>query len=121
MELVHQPTYTREDRTLLALTHLSQLLDYFTGIGGTIGPLVLWLANKDRVIDMDEHGKAIINFRISSFIYALLSIPAIFIFGLGIITLLGVVALGIILPIVNAVKASNGEKPNYYISIPFLT
>ena len=70
---------------------------------------------------MDEHGKAILNFRISTIIYAILSIPAIFIFGLGIITLLAVIALGVILPIINAVKAINGQKPNYYISIPFIS
>lgn len=122
MELVHTPEIVtpREDTTLLALTHLSQLLDYVTGFGGTIAPLVFWLANKDRVVDMDEHGKAILNFRISTILYALLSIPAIFIFGLGIITLLAVIALGVILPIINAVKAINGQKPNYYISIPFI-
>ena len=63
MELVHKPEIVipREDTTLLALTHLSQLLDYVTGFVGTIAPLLLWLANKDRVIDMDEHGKAILN------------------------------------------------------------
>lgn len=123
MELVHQPevVISREDNTLLALTHLSQLLDYVTGFGGTIAPLVLWLANKDRVIDMDEHGKAIMNFRISMFIYAILSIPLILFFGIGLLTLLAVIGLGIVLPIINAVKAINGQKPDYYVSITFLT
>ncbi|TVZ51377.1 DUF4870 domain-containing protein [Dokdonia sp. Hel_I_53] len=121
METVHTPTVVREDKTLLALTHLSQLLDYVTGVGGTIVPLVLWVLNKDRVLDMDMHGKAILNFRISLWIYAILSIPAILLFGLGIITLLLLGVLGVVLPIVNAVKASNGEEPNYYISIPFIS
>ena len=121
METIHRPTVIREDNTLIALTHLSQLLDFVTGIGGTIIPLVLWLLNKERVIDMDHHGKAILNFRISLWIYAILSIPAILLFGLGILTLILLGCLSIVLPIVNAVKASNGEKPNYYISIPFIS
>ena len=119
MEIVQPPAYVREDRTLLALTHLSQLLDYVTGFGGFIVPLILWLTNKDRVIDMDEHGKSIANFQISLFIYCILSIPAILLFGLGLVTLLLLVVLGFFLPILNAIRASNGQAPNYYISIKF--
>ena len=62
----------KEDKQLLVLTHLSQLLDFVTGIGGFIVPLVLWLTKKDEIINMDAHGKAIINFRISMFIYILI-------------------------------------------------
>ena len=32
----------KENRQLLVLTHLSQLLDFVSGIGGFIVPLVLW-------------------------------------------------------------------------------
>ena len=109
-----------ENRTLLAATHLSQLLDFVTGIGGLIVPLVLWLTQRDKVIDMDENGKAIINFRISMFRYVLLCIPLILLFGLG---LLGFLVLGVlyfVFPIVNAVKASNGEAPHYPMSIKFV-
>ena len=120
MEIVQQSTFAREDRTLLALTHLSQLLDYVTGFGGFIVPLILWLSNKDRVIDMDEHGKAIANFQISLFIYCILSIPAILLFGLGLIALLLLAVLGFFLPILNAIRASNGQEPTYYISIKYI-
>lgn len=110
----------RENKQLLVLTHLSQLLDFITGIGGFIVPLVLWLTQKDTVVHMDANGKAILNFRISMFIYFILCIPAILLFGLG---LLGFVVLGIlafVFPIVNAVKVSNGEQPYYPMSIKFL-
>ncbi|MDE0599943.1 MAG: DUF4870 domain-containing protein [Dokdonia donghaensis] len=40
---------------------------------------------------------------------------------MGLITLLGVAILGFVLPIVNAVRVNRGEKPNYYISIKFLS
>ncbi|APZ47017.1 tRNA modification GTPase [Polaribacter reichenbachii] len=107
----------KEDKQLLVLTHLSQLLDFVTGIGGFIVPLVLWLTKKDEIINMDAHGKAIINFRISMFIYILICIPLILLLGLGV---LGLIAIGIfylIFPITNAIKASNGEEPNYPFSI----
>ncbi|WP_397446038.1 DUF4870 domain-containing protein [Polaribacter sp. R77954] len=110
----------KEDKQLLVLTHLSQLLDFVTGIGGFIVPLVLWLTKKDEIKDMDLHGKAIINFRISMFIYILICIPLILLLGLGI---LGIIAIGffyLIFPIVNAIKASNNEPPSYPLTIQFI-
>ena len=110
-----------ENRQLLVLTHLSQLLDLITGVGGFIAPLIIWLIKKDEVFDMDRHGKAILNFRISMFLYAIICIPAIFLFGLGI---LGFIVLGIfhlVFPIINALRASNNQEPNYPLSIKFLT
>lgn len=110
----------REDNQLLVMTHLSQLLDLITGIGGFIVPLILWLTQKDKVAGMDMHGKMILNFQISIFIYSLICIPLIILLGLGIILLilLGIVAL--IFPILNAIKVSNGEMPYYPISIEFI-
>ncbi|MBT6378022.1 MAG: DUF4870 domain-containing protein, partial [Flavobacterium sp.] len=107
----------KENRQLLVFTHLSQLLDFVTGIGGFIVPLLLWLVKKDEVFDMDRHGKAILNFRISMFLYLLICIPFVLLFGLG---LLGFIVIGlfyIIFPIINAVRASNNQQPNYPLSI----
>lgn len=109
-----------ENRTLLAATHLSQLLDFVTGLGGLLIPLIIWLTQRDKVIDMDENGRAIINFRITMFLYVLLCIPLILFFGLG---LLGFLILGIgyfILPIINAVRASNGQAPHYPLTFNFV-
>lgn len=111
----------REDNQLLVITHLSQLLDYVTGFGGFIVPLILWLTNKDRVYTMDEHGKAIMNFQISIFIYCIISIPLIFLFGLGIVTLILTAIIALVFPIINAVKASQGEAPNYPFSLPIIS
>ena len=118
MEIIHEGVPVREDRTLLVLTHLSQLLDYVTGFGGFVVPLIIWIVNKDKIHEMDEHGKAILNFQISMFIYALICIPGILLLGLGLLGLLAICILAFILPIVNAIKVNNGEKPNYYISLP---
>ncbi|TCP23329.1 hypothetical protein EV195_10953 [Tenacibaculum skagerrakense] len=109
----------RKDKQLLVITHLSQLLDLVSGIGGFLVPLILWAIKKDEIEGMDEHGKAILNFRISMFLYVLLCIPMILLFGLG---LLGFIVLGIfyfIFPIMNAIRASNEEEPNYPFSISF--
>ncbi len=111
----------RKDNQLLVLTHLSQFLDVITGIGGFLVPLILWLTNKDKIEGMDEHGKAILNFRISMFIYILLCIPLVLFFGLGALGIVAIAIFYLIFPIINAVRASNEEQPNYPFSIRFLS
>jgi uncharacterized Tic20 family protein len=110
----------RQDNQLLVLTHLSQLLDLITGMGGLIVPLIIWLTQKDKVIGMDMQGKMILNFQISILIYSIVSIPLIFLFGLGIILLIGIAIIALVFPILNAIKVSNGETPSYPLSIEFI-
>lgn len=118
--MYNQLKHMRKDNQLLVLTHLSQLIDFITVIGGFIIPFIIWMIKKDEVEGMDKHGKAIMNFRISMFLYLLICIPGVLIFGLGI---LGFIVIGIfyfIFPIINAVRASNNEEPNYPLTIQFL-
>lgn len=118
METIHSAK--RVDTPLLVITHLTQLLTYITGFGGLIVPLILWLTQKDSVADMDAHGKQIINFQISLILYIIIGIPAILLLGLGILILLFAGIVGFVMPIVNAVKASNGEAPSYFATFRFL-
>ena len=110
----------RENQQRLVLVHLNQLLDFVTEIGGFIVPLVLWLTKKNEVRGMDEHGKAILNFRISMFIYILICIPLILLLGLGMIGLIVIKLFYLIFPVINAIKASNNEAPNYLFSIKII-
>lgn len=110
----------REDNQMLVLTHLSQLLDLVTGIGGFLVPLILWLTQKDKVAGMDLHGKMILNFQISMFIYSIIAVPLIFLLGLGLIALVVIAIIMLVLPIVNAIKVSNGQMPYYPFSIQIL-
>ncbi|MEO9511091.1 MAG: DUF4870 domain-containing protein [Flavobacteriaceae bacterium] len=119
MEIINEKV-VRKNNTLLAITHLSQLLHYVTGFGGFIVPLVLWLTSRKTVEGMDQHGKAVINFQLSLILYIIICIPAILLLGLGILGLIGVAIIGFVLPIVNAVKAANGEAPSNFLTIPFL-
>jgi len=110
----------REDKQLLVLTHLSQLLNLITGLGGLIVPLVIWLTQKEKILGMDEQGKDILNFQISLFLYSIACIPLIFLFGLGVLLLILVGLIMLIFPIINAIKVSNGEIPNYPFTINIL-
>lgn len=120
MEIITQQA-KKVDRQLLMLTHLSQLLSYLTGFGGFIIPLIIWLTKKDEIADMDEHGKSIINFQITMFLMAAVSVPLIFVFGLGILTLIFVGIVSFVLPIVNALRADKGQSPNLFCTYPFIS
>jgi uncharacterized protein len=121
MEIVNQHIAMREDRQLLVIAHLTQYLDFVTGFGGLIVPLILWLSNRDSVIGMNEHGKSIINFQLSLILYVIIGIPSILLLGLGILLLIFAGILSLIIPAVNAVRANNGEPPTYFGTIRFIS
>ena len=111
----------REDNQLLVITHLCQLLTCFTGFGGLIVPLVIWVTQKDNVYKMDEHGKNVLNFQLSIIVYSIICIPLILLVGLGLLGFLLLAIVSFIFPIINAIKASNRELPNYPLSLNFVS
>lgn len=111
----------KEDNQLLVITHLCQLLTCFTGFGGLVVPLIIWVTQKDKVYKMDEHGKNILNFQLSIIIYSIICVPAILLLGLGFIGLIIIGIIALVFPIVNAIKTSNGEVPKYPLSINFVS
>ena len=108
------------DNNLLVATHLCQLLTYISGFGGLVVPLILWLTQKDKVASMDIQGKQIVNFQISLIVYCILSIPLIFVFGLGILTLIAISILSVVIPVINAIKVSKHQPPIYFMNITFI-
>ena len=111
----------RDDRSLIIMAHLSQLVTLLTGFGSLILPLILWVTQKDKVYQMDAHGKKIINFQLSLIVYCIICVPLILIFGLGLLGFLVLGIVAIVFPVINAIKASNGDTPSYPLSIKFLS
>ncbi|MGB6269585.1 MAG: DUF4870 domain-containing protein [Olleya sp.] len=111
----------KEDRQLLVLTHLSQLVTLIIGFGSLIIPLILWLTQKDKVYQMDAHGKTIVNFQISLVVLYIVCVPLILLFGLGLLGWLVLGLVSIIYPVINAIKVSNGENPEYPLSFNFIS
>jgi uncharacterized Tic20 family protein len=119
MELVNQQVAMREDRQLLVITHLSQYLDIITGFGGLVVPLILWLTQKESVVGMNEHGRSVINLQLSLVLYIILGFPLLILLGAGIFLWIFAGIVGLIMPIVNAVRANNCESPSYFGTIRF--
>ncbi|WP_309572296.1 DUF4870 domain-containing protein [Deinococcus sp.] len=75
------------DRTPGIIQHLSPLADLLLPtIGGVLGPLVAWLVYRDRSPELDAQGRAVLNFRLSVWLYGLISgVLAFILFSLGLI------------------------------------
>ena len=120
MEVINHSA-KRKDTNLLMITHLLQLATVVTGFGGFVIPLIIWAVKKEEIQDMDYHGKTIINFQISIILGAIISIPLILAFGIGILMLLFIGVASVILPILNAVRANNDEEPLLWLTYEFIS
>lgn len=110
--------------------HLSALISWIgVPFGNLIGPLVVWLIKRGESASVDRHGKESLNFQLSMTLYAF----AAGILALGLlITIIGILLLPLLLPvllfplinlvlvIIAAIKASNGEEFHYPLTIRFL-
>ena len=104
--------------TYCMLIHLSQLLGLVSAgvpLVGLIVSIVLWAIAKDRSPLVDQHGKIVLNWSISLLIYIV--VAAITIIGLLIVPIL--IVLGLVFPIIGAVKANEGVVWKYPLSIAF--
>jgi uncharacterized protein len=110
-------------RNTITLLHLSALVGLFTGIGFLLGPLVVWLLKKEEHPAIDAAGKDAVNFQITMLVAmivgGLLCITVVgLIVGIPLVIVAGLAAL--VLPIVAAVKAANGEAYRYPLTYRFL-
>jgi uncharacterized protein len=87
--------------------------------GHVLGPLLIWLVKKNDYPFVDQQGKEALNFQISMTIYGLLSSILVFIL-VGFVLLMGLAVVDVILVIIAAVKASNGESYRYPFTIRFI-
>ncbi|HQX54646.1 MAG TPA: DUF4870 domain-containing protein [Pyrinomonadaceae bacterium] len=110
---------TPEQKQMGMWLHLSQLANIILFPVGIIVPIVLWQTQKDKMPALDAHGKMVANWMISSVIYAVVSIVLMFVL-IGFLTMLAVCVMGVVFPIIGAMKANSGELWEYPLAIKFL-
>jgi uncharacterized protein len=103
-------------RTWAMLLHFSVFAGYIVPIAGLIAPVVIWQIKKNEYPELDEHGKAVVNFIISLVIYSLISAVLVIVL-IGVPLLLALAAIGIIFPIIGGIKANNGELWRYPLTL----
>ncbi|MEO7538723.1 MAG: DUF4870 domain-containing protein [Pyrinomonadaceae bacterium] len=110
---------TQEQRQMGMFLHLSQLANVVLFPVGIVLPIVLWQTQKDKIPGFDAHGKMVVNWMISVTIYTFASIVLMFVL-VGFLTIIAVALMGIVFPIIGAIKANNGEFWEYPVTIRFI-
>jgi uncharacterized Tic20 family protein len=108
-------TIAAEDRTLAALTHLSGLAGYLIPMGGVIVPIVIWIVKSESPVISSIAKQALL---LNVIVFALVALTALLWLTIILIPVVVVfwMALGlaaVVLPIVGAVKASDGVYYRY--------
>lgn len=110
--------YGMTEDTWCMLLHLSQLLIFAGGVGIVV-PIVMWAISKDDSRAAARHGARMMNWVISSFIYAAVS-GVLCLFVIGIPMLIVLLVLEIAFPIMAALKAKDSILWSYPMVIRFI-
>lgn len=105
-----------KENTWCALMHLSQLLT-ISGLGIVV-PIVMYITSKDESEMARRQGACMMNWFISSILYAIVFlILSFFLIGIPLLILLGIVEL--VFPVIAAIKANDGKVWSYPGAIHF--
>jgi uncharacterized Tic20 family protein len=110
----------KKERTWGMLCHLLALVG-FVGIpfGNIIGPLVMWLVNKNESAFVDDLGKESLNFQITVTIAGIVSAVLILVF-IGFLLLIALGIFDVVMIILASIKANDGVRYRYPVCIRFL-
>jgi uncharacterized protein len=119
------PLSPQDARNLAMLTHLSGLISLI-GLPSFVGPMIVWLVNREKDPFVDGEGKEALNFNLSVLIYAavgglLAFVAAIFTLGLALFLVIPIaIGAGIawfVFVILAAIQASKGQPYRYPLTI----
>lgn len=111
----------QEDRNVLFMLNFSQLGLLAFPLLGVIIPLAIWIIKKDIIKDVDEVGKAIMNFQISWVILFSISFITTFIFnGNFQVTIAVFYFYAVMFIMINAIKIRKGKAVKYKPAFRFL-
>ena len=105
------------NRNYSMLMHLSQFCCFIVPILGWVVPLIMWITKQDDAY-IDQQGKVIFNWVISSFIYSMICVVLMFLI-IGFFMMAALVICSIIFTILGAINAKDGIIRNYPMTIRF--
>lgn len=101
-----------EARKWALIAHLSGFLGCLIPFGSLIGPLLVWQLKKDQDVFIDDQGKEALNFQISVALAALLCV-LLMIIVIGFLLIWVVIIGAVVLMIIAAIKANEGQAYRY--------
>ncbi len=108
-----------ETRRWAAATHIAAVAGYVIPFGNIIGPLLVWQLKKEDGQLIDDQGKESVNFQITVSIAMLVSaLLTLILIGFLLMFVIGLGAL--ILVVIAAIKANDGEAYRYPLTLRFI-
>ena len=117
-----------EERQWAMFAHLSALLGAMVtagwagSVGCFLGPLVIWMIKKDTMPFVDDQAKEALNFNITvAIVFFVLFLLTLFTLGIGILLtgpLFVIVGIAwLVLTVIAAIKANQGERYRYPLTL----
>jgi hypothetical protein len=116
----HRHATQTEPQTIATICHLASFAGFLMPFGNILGPLIVWLIKCHDSLYIDYHGKEALNFQISLTLYLfayLIASAVLIIVLIGMLLIIVVGVAGIVLTIIAAVRASEGEEYRYPMTI----
>ena len=110
---------SKEEKNWAMFCHLSGLCGLIIPLGNIVAPLIIWVTKRDEMPFVKDQGMEALNFQISITIYIFVSL-ILLIVVVGLFLLIAVEIFSIILAIIAALKAADGEKYRYPLTIRFV-
>ena len=107
---------SKEERNWAMGAHLSTFLGSVIPFANIIAPLIVWLVKKDEMTFASEQAKEALNFQITVTIASFVAAILIFVF-IGFLLLPLILITDIVLTIMAAIKASEGEGYRYPMTL----
>ena len=105
-----------ESRQWGLFAHLSALVGLIIPFGNILGPLIIWQIKKAEMPFVDDQGKEAVNFQITLLLALLVSGLLCFVL-IGFLVLPVVAVYGLVMTIIGGIKANDGVKYRYPLTL----
>lgn len=121
----HPSGLSSETRNWAMAAHLSALLGAWVALA-FVGPLVVWLLKREEHPFVEEHAREALNFNLNLLLWLVVGFVVVIVtLGLGILVVVPIaVAIAVtwlVLTVIAAVRAANGESYRYPLTIRFVS
>lgn len=112
-------TLDKNEQNMGMLCHLLALAGFIIPFGHIVGPLVLWMVNREKMPFVDSQGKESLNFQISITIYGIVACISLFLL-IGFILVPAVLIFNLVFVILASIETANGKPFRYPLCIRLL-
>jgi uncharacterized protein len=116
-----RPAPTESERTWGMLAHLSAFIGLVIPLlGSVLGPLAVWIARRDTSAFVAAHAREALNFNITVLLAAIACMLLMLVF-VGFLLGTALFVAWLVMTLIAAIKASEGESYRYPISLRFVS